>query len=52
MRRSVAAAEAAPASGEALGELGRVYHAHQYYELARQCYLGAQRLAPDTFDWP
>ena len=38
--------------GDAFGRLGRVYHTHKYFGLARRCYETARRLAPAKADWP
>ena len=36
---------------EAIGELGRVYHANEFPELARRCYEIAVELDPNRHDW-
>ncbi len=41
-----------PASGEAWGHLGMVFHAHYLESEAAPCYSEAQRLDPDDFRWP
>jgi tetratricopeptide (TPR) repeat protein len=48
----IAAVRAHPTNGEAYGELGRLYHAHSYFELARRSYEIAERLDPKTAAWP
>ena len=52
VREAVAAVRRDPGDAAAYGHLGRTYHAHDYIELARQCYERAQRLAPQVPDWP
>lgn len=52
VREAVSAAREASERGDLFGELGKLYDAHQYYELARQCYEIAQQLDPRTADWP
>ncbi len=42
----------APKLGDALGELGRHYHAYNLLHGALDCYVIAQRLAPEDFRWP
>ena len=37
---------------EAVGDLGRHYHAYELNEAAESCYLIARRLAPEDFRWP
>ncbi len=37
---------------EAIGELGRHYHAYDLREPAEECYTIARRLAPGDFRWP
>lgn len=39
-------------SGDSLGELGRTYHAHNFFERARSCYLEAARLDASASEWP
>ncbi len=39
-------------SGEAWGQLGRAYHAYEFYEAARASYSNASRLEPEVFAWP
>lgn len=49
----VADSEATAAElAEALGELGRHYHAYQLVEAAEECYTIARRLEPGDFRWP
>ena len=52
IRRAVAEVESSPNEAESYGRLGRLYQAHEYYELARQCYESAHRLDPAIADWP
>ena len=52
VREAVAAVRSDSKRGDLFGELGKVYDAHQYHELARQCYEIAQQLDPGTGDWP
>jgi protein O-GlcNAc transferase len=40
-----------PADAEAAGALGRVLHAWELWDAARQAYARAHALARDTFDW-
>ena len=47
----VAAVRRNPTSADAYGELGRLYHSHGYYSLARRSYQIAHRLAPRDA-WP
>lgn len=37
---------------EAIGELGRLYHAYDLVGPAEQCYRRAEELAPESFSWP
>ncbi len=37
---------------EAVGDLGRHYHAYELTEAAETCYRTAQSLAPEDFRWP
>ncbi|HVR29980.1 MAG TPA: tetratricopeptide repeat protein [Thermoanaerobaculia bacterium] len=48
----VAAVRRDPTSGEAYGELGRLYHAHGYFALAGRSYEIAHGLAPQAAAWP
>jgi tetratricopeptide (TPR) repeat protein len=48
----IAAVERDAANAEAWGDLGRLYHAHGYYDLARRSYEIAERLAPRVAAWP
>ena len=41
-----------PSDAEAVGMLGRVLHAWEQWDAARQAYARAGALAPRTFDWP
>lgn len=41
-----------PASAEAWGHLGMVFHAHYLESEAAPCYSEAHRLDPDDFRWP
>jgi len=52
VRSSLAAALVEPASGTAVGALGRLYEAHRYVDQARRCYEIASRLEPEAADWP
>jgi tetratricopeptide (TPR) repeat protein len=52
IEEKVAAARRDPTDADASGELGRLYHAHGYYALARRSYQIAQHLAPRTAAWP
>ena len=56
MRSAVEAAtsalERSPDNGDRWGELGMVYHAHQYFELAARAYEQARRLDPSEARWP
>ena len=52
VREAVASVRRDPGDAAAYGHLGLVYHAHDYVELARQCYERAHRLAPQVADWP
>jgi tetratricopeptide (TPR) repeat protein len=52
VEQRVAAVRRDPANGEAYGDLGRLYHAHGYYDLARRSYEIAERLAPRVAAWP
>lgn len=42
----------AAAAAEAIGELGRLYQAHELRDAAERCYLRAVELAPGDFRWP
>jgi tetratricopeptide (TPR) repeat protein len=50
--RMVSEQESAETLAEALGDLGRHYHAYGLTEAAESCYLVARRLAPGDFRWP
>ncbi len=52
VRDAVAAVERDPASGAALGALGRLYQAHRYLDQARSCYERAAALDPRSPEWP
>ncbi len=52
VRDAVAAVERDPASGRAVGGLGRLYQAHRYLDQARRCYERAADLDPGTAEWP
>ena len=41
-----------PARIQAYGELGKLFLAGDYLDVAEQCFQNAQRLAPDDFPWP
>ncbi len=38
--------------GAAFGQMGRYYHAHHLYGPATGCYINAEALAPEVFQWP
>ncbi len=38
--------------GTAMGQQGKLYHAHGFLEAAEACYLNAQMLKPDELAWP
>ncbi len=40
-----------PGSAEAMGRLGKVYHANQFFEEAARVYRIAARLAPGDYQW-
>ena len=40
-----------PGSAEAMGHLGMVYHANQFFDQAATAYRIAARLAPDDYQW-
>ena len=50
--RMVDEEESAETLPEAVGDLGRHYHAYGLTEAAESCYLVARRLAPGDFRWP
>jgi tetratricopeptide (TPR) repeat protein len=52
VQRAVAQLRLAQGDGNAWGQLGRVYHAYHYFQLARRCYREAHRLDPEVADWP
>ncbi|MDX1382170.1 MAG: tetratricopeptide repeat protein, partial [Thermoanaerobaculia bacterium] len=52
VRDAVAAVRSDRTSADAWGELGRVYHAHDYIDLARACYQRARRLDREAAAWP
>ena len=47
-----AAAARAESDPDALGALGRLYHAHEFYELATTCYERAAAHEPTSAAWP
>ena len=49
-RRADAAAREEP-SAENVGRLGMLYHAYQFHDQARRCYVLARELAPRAFRW-
>ncbi len=49
IKAAVARAESEP---ETLGALGRLYHAHEFYELATTCYERAAARDPQEAAWP
>jgi tetratricopeptide (TPR) repeat protein len=52
IEEKVAAARRDPSDADACGELGRLYHAHGYYALARRSYQIAHGRAPRAAAWP
>ncbi len=52
VRDAMAAVERDPASGAAIGALGRLYQAHRYIDQARGCYERAAELDPGAAEWP
>ena len=52
VENAVSSVERSPRSADAYGHLGRVYHAHKYFELAQRCYEEAHRLDPSEAAWP
>lgn len=52
VREGVARVERAPTDGTAQGHLGRLYHAHKYFDQARRCYESAAQLDPAAANWP
>ncbi len=50
--RMVNEEESAETLAEAVGDLGRHYHAYGLTEAAESCYMVARRLAPGDFRWP
>lgn len=46
------AVKSEPGNDRVWGLLGNVYHAHSYFELARQCYQRARKLDPADAAWP
>lgn len=43
---------ARPIDADAWGQLGRVFHSHEYSAKALECYSQASVLAPNDFQWP
>ncbi|MDE2690284.1 MAG: tetratricopeptide repeat protein [Acidobacteriota bacterium] len=52
VRDALAVVDRDPASGAAVGALGRLYQAHRYVDQARRCYERAEELEPSSPDWP
>lgn len=50
-REAAAEARKAPDDGGRMGRLAQLYHAHEYFALARDAYEIAQRLAPGDPRW-
>ena len=46
------AVEAHPEGAVAWGQLGRVFHSHQYLAEAMECYAMASAHAPGDYEWP